>query len=257
VIFDAAGNLYGTAREGGNTQQNAGYGVVYELMPSSDGWTEKVLYTFNGGADGAHPQAGVTMDGVGNLYGTTVRGGHDSFLCNLFEAPGCGVVFQLAPSGGGWTESVLYSFQAGIDGGQPNAGLTLDSQGNLYGSTLLSFSSLSGGGTLFQLTPHSQGWSFQPLPLRSSGFGPYAKLVMDEQGRLYGGAYGSPGSVFQLTRSGSGWTYRLLHQFNGADGGGPYALVLAPSGKLYGVANVGDSGACQPSGCGVVFEITP
>ena len=228
VIFDAAGNLYGTAREGGNTQHNAGYGVVYELMPSG-GWTEKVLYTFNGGADGAHPQAGVTMDDVGKLYGTTVRGGHDSFLCTLFEAPGCGVVFQLARLGDGWTENVLYTFQGGIDGGQPNAGLILDSQGNLYGSTLLSFSSVIGGGTLFQLTPHGQGWSFQLLPLRGSGYGPYAKLVMDEQGRLYGGTYGIPGSVFQLTPSGSGWTCRLLHQFNGADGGGPYALVLAAS----------------------------
>src|SRR5262249_19334077 len=136
VIFDPAGNLYGTAREGGNTQQNAGYGVVYELMPLGAGWTEKVLYTFNAGADGSHPQAGLTRDGAGNLYGTTIRGGHDSFLCNQFEYPGCGVVFQLVPAGDNWTESVLYTFQASLDGAQPYAGLILDSQGNLYGSAI-------------------------------------------------------------------------------------------------------------------------
>ncbi len=258
VIFDASGNLYGTTSEGGNTQQNAGYGVVWELMRSSGGWTEKVLYPFNGGADGAHPQAGVTLDSAGKLYGVTVRGGHDSPLCSLFEAPGCGVVFQLVPSGGSWTENVLYTFQARTDGGQPVGGLILDSQGNLYGSTALSFSSLNGGGTLFRLTPHGQGWSYESLPLLGGGLGPFARLVMDHQGRLYGTTLGAPGSVFELIPSGGGWTYRLLHQFTGgADGGNPYGLVLAPSGKLYGVASIGDLGACLPFGCGVVFEITP
>jgi uncharacterized repeat protein (TIGR03803 family) len=144
VIFHAAGNLYGTTNYGGAY----GWGVVFKLAPNPDGtWTERVLHSFTGGADGAHPtNAGLIFDANGNLYGTTAAGGAD----------GQGVVFELAPSPDGtWTESVLYSFTGGADGGYPAAGLTLDPAGNLYGTTL------SGGadfnGVVFKLAPNPDG----------------------------------------------------------------------------------------------------
>jgi uncharacterized repeat protein (TIGR03803 family) len=99
LIFDAAGNLYGTARFGGNCFDACG--AVFELMPTSGGnWTLKVLYDFTGGPDGSQPLAGLTFDTAGNLHGTTVFGGNTGF----------GVVFRLKPnSSGGWTESVLHT----------------------------------------------------------------------------------------------------------------------------------------------------
>ena len=118
-IFDGAGNLYGTAFGGGLTNCPGGCGLVYELVPSNGGWTEKILYSFTGKPDGASPWAGVIFDQSGNLYGTTEFGG----------AYGYGTVFELIPSGSGWTEKVLYSFQNQPDGGQPYAGLIFDSSG--------------------------------------------------------------------------------------------------------------------------------
>src|SRR5579859_4853818 len=103
LMMDAAGNLYGTTFVGGAN----GAGEVFELSPSAGGgWTESVLYSFTGGADGANPYlADVIFDAAGNLYGTTVGGG----------AHNLGVVFELTPTSGGWSKSVLYSFAGGND----------------------------------------------------------------------------------------------------------------------------------------------
>jgi uncharacterized repeat protein (TIGR03803 family) len=117
-------------------------GTVFELTPGSSGWTEGVLYSFQGGSDGLSPQAGLIFDAGGNLYGTTALGGIGSQ----------GTVFELSPSGDGWTESVLYSFCSlpnCSDGLQPDSGLTLDPQGNLYGTT---------SGVVFELTPSEGTW---------------------------------------------------------------------------------------------------
>jgi uncharacterized repeat protein (TIGR03803 family) len=135
--------LYGTTPSGGTS----GNGTVYELSlrAGGGGWTKTILYSFNGGADGADPESGVIFDGAGNLYGTTYSGGADSV----------GTVFKLTPSGGSWTETLLYSFQSnGTDGYNPFGGLIMDGSGNLYGTTT------SGGayggyayGTVFEITP--------------------------------------------------------------------------------------------------------
>src|SRR5271169_2414365 len=132
LIFDSKGNLYGTAVNGGNTgsancpglNPPTGCGVVFELSPPSGGtgpWTETVLYTFTGGADGAYPQASLVFDTKGNLYGTTSSGGSTSgTVCQGIG--GCGVVFELSPpkSGSGpWTESPIYTFTGGSDGAVP------------------------------------------------------------------------------------------------------------------------------------------
>jgi uncharacterized repeat protein (TIGR03803 family) len=124
LIFDGAGNLYGTTESGGSGCGGWGCGVVFRLTPRANGkWTEKVLYAFVGGTDGANPYAGVVLDLAGNLYGTTESGG----------AYAVGTVFQLIPSKNGkWTESVLYSFCSAsgcTDGNGPIAGLILDAAG--------------------------------------------------------------------------------------------------------------------------------
>jgi uncharacterized repeat protein (TIGR03803 family) len=130
LIFDAAGNLYGTTHSGGthNASCSNDCGTVFELTPSAGGtWTEKVLYDFYSiRTDGAFPASSLIFDGAGNLYGTTIFGGA--------SGAGNGTVFELTPAaGGGWTERVLYSF--GADGIWPYAGLIFDAAGNLYGTT--------------------------------------------------------------------------------------------------------------------------
>lgn len=145
VILDAAGNLYGTTYRGGPYEG----GIVYKLTPSSGTWTQTVLYNFIGvNGDGALPQAGVTFDALGNLYGTTVYGGIYNGTCQI----GCGTVFKLSPnSNGTWHESVLHRFTAGKDGSLPWAPVTLDSAGNVYGTA--SSSGNGASGVVFEIKP--------------------------------------------------------------------------------------------------------
>lgn len=144
LIFDSAGNLYGTTYEGGNDIAD-GDGTAFELTPTSDGtWNETVLYTFQKDEyNRNNPAAGLVFDSAGNLYGTTAFGGSAS----------SGSVFELKPSpSGGWTQSIVHSFQGSpSDGGAPDSSLLLDSKGNLYGTTL--GGGTSGGGTLFEVKP--------------------------------------------------------------------------------------------------------
>jgi hypothetical protein len=120
LIFDAGGNLYGTTWEGGTYTND----VVFELKSNPDGtFTESVVHTFTGGADGALPGAGLVFDATGNLYGTAAGGG---------TGYGYGVVFKLTPNSSGWSETVLHSF-LGFGAG-PNA-VIFDPAGNLYGTT--------------------------------------------------------------------------------------------------------------------------
>jgi uncharacterized repeat protein (TIGR03803 family) len=241
LVFDRAGNIYGTTQSGGSS----GAGTVYELTPVGGGWTERVLWSF-AGLDGAWPVAGVVFDGAGNLYGTTFVGG-----------AGYGVVFQLTPSGSGWTENVLYTFHNGNDGREPFGGVIFDpSSGNLYGAT--SGAGQWGGGTIFELSPSSGGgWTYSVLYSFTGGGGPTTALSTDGAGNIYGttefdGAYGN-GNVFKLTNTGSGWTYQSLHDFTGgADGQRADSIVAFDgAGNLYGTTAYGGSGY------GVVWEITP
>jgi uncharacterized repeat protein (TIGR03803 family) len=150
LLFDAAGNLYGTASIAGNLSGCSGHGcgVVFELSPSSGGWTETVLHTFTGHSDGGISQTPLIRDAAGNLYGVTSGGGNLSD-CN---SQGCGVIFKLAPnSSGGWTETVLHAFTNGWDGSFPVAPVTLGADGNLYGTT--SSGGASGQGVVFTIAP--------------------------------------------------------------------------------------------------------
>jgi len=268
LIFDAAGNLYGTTNWGGTY----GGGTVFELTPTAaGGWAETVLHSFGNGTDGAHPLAGLIFDAAGNLYGTTYYGGA-SQSCQGGSSPGCGTVFELMPTGaGGWTEKVLHNFNNdGTNGWWPRAGLITDAAGNLYGTT--SAGGLYGRGIVFELTPSAgAGWTEKVLYSFNSngadGHYPYAGLIFDAAGNLYGttmsgGLYGR-GTVFELTATaGGGWTEKVLYSFNsnGTDGHYPYAgLIFDAAGNLYGTTNEGGTYLCAPhsDGCGTVFELTP
>ena len=139
VIFDAAGNLYGTTYQGGAYDG----GTVFELSPQAGGnWAESMPHSFGVGADGRYAYASLIFDAAGNLYGTTYNGG----------AIGLGVVFELSPVvGGGWTETVLYEFGYHPDGESQVGGVVFDAAGNLYGTTYQG--GAYGGGTVFEITP--------------------------------------------------------------------------------------------------------
>jgi uncharacterized repeat protein (TIGR03803 family) len=228
---------------------------------------EKVLYSFkNNGTDGTAPYAGLLFDGDGNLYGTTALGGTPGSGC---KNEGCDTVFQLAPGAKGtWTEKVLYSFQDnGTDGFESVANLIFDTSGNLYGTT-----AAGGGddaGTAFELTPGSAGtWSETVLysfnDNHVDGYNPYAGLVFDAAGNLYGTTHGGGGdsrdggTVFQLIPDSGTWTEAVLYSFgtNGHDGGQPYAgLTFDDSGNLYSTVSIaGDRGG---GAVGSVFQLTP
>jgi uncharacterized repeat protein (TIGR03803 family) len=249
LIFDSAGNLFGTTKAGGVY----GYGVVFQLTPGTNGkWTESVLHSFNGN-DGLTPYAGLIFDAAANLYGTTVYGGDFGY----------GTVFQLVRgANNSWSEAVLYSFAGNpADGAYPYGGVAFDAAGNLYGTTY------SGGtndaGIVFQLTPGKGGnWTEKVL----HGFGngkdgtnPYAGLVVGAKHTLFGTTYAGGaqglGAVFELAPGAKGrWKETLLHSFKkGKDASHPYGgLVFDVAGNLYGTTY---SGGLR--GYGAVFRLSP
>jgi len=267
LIFDAAGDLYGTTSAGGEWPYSChdGCGTVFELTPGTNGqWTETILHNFtNDGKDGYWPWAGLVFDGAGNLFGTTTAGPGTGCL-----GYGCGTVFELTPGANGWTETVVHRFGKAKDGAIPEAGLTLDSAGNFYSTTV--FGGASCCGTVFELTPGTNGkWTEKVL----HSFGkdgnslPAAGVIFDAAGDLYGttsqGGDGS-GTVFKLTPGRSGkWTDTILHRFGkGKDGIWPFdGLVFDSAGNLYGTTQQGgtnyNSVYCGNYGCGTVFEVTP
>ncbi len=292
LTFDSSGNLYGTTSIGGNLScASYGCGVVFKLTPGNGGpWTESVLYSFNAGSDGGFPySAGLTFDSQENLYGVTKFGGDLSVNCQ--GNPGCGVVYQLAPTPSGpWTETVLHAFTGGADGADPLFGVTLDSSGNVYGTTIwggdttaplcpggYGFGAPPGCGVVYELTQGT--WEETVLYTftgGSDGNSSLAPVIFDSSGNLYGEAAGggdlaNPGPacyfgtgcgvVFKLTPTGQGpWTESVLYAFTGGiDGAGPESnLLLDSAGNLYGVTESGGDSSCDfPYGCGVVFKLQP
>lgn len=241
LVFDQAGNIYGTTELGGTSDR----GVVFELKPSGSGWAVNVLHSFGSGSDGFQPEAGVIFDPAGNLYGTTFQGG----------TARDGTVFKLTPSlGGTWTESILHNFTGGSDGNWPYGTLVRDASGNLYGTA--SAGGSNGGGVVFELSYSSGGWVFSTL-YSFSACDAYAGVTMDSAGNLYGvcssGGAAGRGFAFELTNSSGSWTLTDLHDFtNGSDGAQPVGSVVVDSlGNLYGTAVYGGN-----DGDGTVWEIT-
>ena len=306
LAIDKAGNLYGTAATGGS----GGHGTVFELIPTGSGWTQKTLYSFQGGTDGAFPSGRMIFGADGSLYGTTEVGGGsgcggsgcgtvfnlklgamlgtwtETVLYRFGGTDGAnpilgeltldksgnvygttynggasnnGVVYELMRSGGKWTESVLYNFTGGSDGGNPYAGVIFDKVGNLYGTTSVGG---TGQGTVYELAPAGLGWSesvlyaFKPGP---GGEFPFAGLVFDSAGNLYGAtSFDIPfsgGTIFELSPSGSSWTYTVLYSLPLIGlGEGPFdSLIFDSAGNLYGTT-YGDGSSL---GQGNVFELSP
>jgi uncharacterized repeat protein (TIGR03803 family) len=270
LAFDSAGNLYGTTANGGGVTCSNTCGTVFKLAPNGGGWSESIINSFSAStsSQGYHPEGGVIIDSLGNLYGTTSAGGN-------LSAAGCagtgrGVVFQLTPGTSGWTENVIHTFVF-TDGSGPGAPLTMDAKGNLYGTTPYGGTTNSncgnGCGGVFELSPAAGGtWSlstphmYTGNPDGSSSFQPVA---VDGAGNVYAASNGGPynwGVAIELSPNGSGgWTYSRLHNFKGLkDGGNPNGMILDSGGNLFGVTNYGGTAGCiNNSGCGAVFELSP
>jgi len=277
LIFDTAGNLYGSTIDGGGgTEQcsmstGAGCGVVFELTPQKNGaWAENVLYRFQISSGGAGPNGGLLFDKTGNLYGTAAAAGN---CCGDIYGWGAGVVFELSPGSGGWTETVRYSFCSQpncSDGNAPYAGLMWGADGALYGTTAFGgtgFEVCVGGcGTAFKLTPDSKGgWREEVLQAMRGrdGVQPEAALVADRQGNLYGttpldGAFGF-GTVFQLTYRNGRWRYHVLYNFQTGSfyGSAATQLVLDKAGNIYGTIWTAGDGNCDGLSCGLVYKLAP
>lgn len=219
--------------------------------PSSGG--ETVLYGFTGGSDGGNAATGLIVDGRGNLYGTTVVGGTYA----------CGTVFKLAPQAGPpWPETVLYNFGCFADGKNPHGGVSFDRRGNLVGTTVAGgsggYCTGDGCGIVFQLKSQVEKVLYD-FTGGSDGFGPGTSVVFDPAGHAYstapdGGTY-SQGVVYELSQRGGKWRQDVIHAFTGGKDGGVGslgALLLDPSGSLFGVTEIGGV-----HGAGTVFKLSP
>jgi len=230
--------------------------VISLVSISWAGSNERVLYSFTGGADGGDPATPLTRDNQGNLYGTTVLGG----------AFNCGTVFELTPTGQGqWQESVLHSFNCFDEGKYPYGGVTLDAQGNLYGTTGSGgqgFCDGDGCGVVFELSQSGGPWtdtvlySFQDSP---DGWGAGVAPVFDRAGNLYGttpdGGANGEGTIYELSQTNGQWTERVIYNFIGEDDGaigGLGGLLVDGFGNLYGVTEIDGT-----NGAGTVFKMTP
>lgn len=272
LVFDEAGNLYGTTYQGGagtcyQEEYEVGCGAVFELAPAEGGgWTAKILHNFNpNGKDGIWPGSSLILDGAGNLYGTTENGGEY----------GAGTVFEVSPkAGGGWTERVLHNFNNnGVDGAYPaSAPLTLDASGNLYGTA---GGGAYGGGVVFELSPTaSEKYTEKILHnfvinSTKDGAEPLGNVIFDSTGNLYGatsigGTTFGCGTFFELSpATGGHWKEKILHDFgSGTDGCFPASgLIFDAAGNLYGTSLYGGVNTnCTyggPTSCGTVFELSP
>jgi uncharacterized repeat protein (TIGR03803 family) len=265
LILDSSGNIYGTTWLGGPS----GGGVVFELSPPASGgeWTETILYDFSKLTVGSSPEASLTFDKAGNLYGTTSTGG--------VGGCGCGTVFQLQPASQGsmWTVNVLYTFPGSLfGGGGTRAGVTI-SGGKVYGTSVIT---ASNAGTVFRLTPPAKlggAWKHDVLYTflggSSDGANPWSNVVFDSKGNLYGatqlGGVGNCvgetcGTIYKLTPAASlPWTETILYTFaGGSDGGEPNSsVIIDKAGNLFGTAGLGGDFTCSTDGCGTVFKLTP
>ena len=224
----------------------------------------KILYSFTGGNDGSFPHAGLIKDAAGNFYGTTYDGGGD--YCAPF---GCGAVFKLAPDG---TETLLHSFAGGRDGDGPWGRLIKNKDGNLYGTTITGgkagCANSGGCGTVFKIASDGKETVLHAFAGGSDGQFPYAGLVSDAKGNLYGTTeqggtgfkdctegFGS-GTIFKITPDGK---EKVLHSFTGSPDGclpdGP--LIMDTAGNLYGTTSYGGQSECPPYSCGTVFKFAP
>jgi uncharacterized repeat protein (TIGR03803 family) len=234
LVRDSAGNFYSTGGYAGTFFA----GVVYKVDPKGK---ETVLYNFTGGADGAYPESPVVLDSAGNIYGTTTQGG----------AANAGVVFKVDTSG---VETVLHNFTGGADGLIPAGGLTLDSAGNLYGTT--GQGGAYNDGVIYKIDTAGKETILHTFTggVDDGKYPSYTTVVFGPGGFLYGvtqeGGSADEGILYRLNKSGK---ITILHNFTGgtADGcnvqGVPF---VAKNGIFYGVTS-----SCGTSGFGTVWKV--
>ncbi len=243
---DLHGNLYGTTTTGGTYDQ----GTVFELTPSDGGWTKTTLYSFTGHSDGFSPNQ-VLVGNDGNLYGVTG------------DYSNSGTVFQLTPSGGQWTESVLHNFAP--DGASNPTYLVQDRAGNLYGTVLL-----FPYGTIFTLQKKNSGWAFSEYFIsHGDEYDNVDTLAIDASGNLYGTGSGGqniqgprkPGRtndlsyysyIFKAWYASDGWHYEDLNYLGYQTFQAFGSLALDASGNLYGTTS-----GCGTYGFGTVWQLSP
>jgi uncharacterized repeat protein (TIGR03803 family) len=289
LTFDSAGNLYGTASDGGMY----GYGVVFQLSRVGSNWNETVLYDFTNAGDGGNPWTAVIMDQAENLYGATIGGGPG----------GSGTVFELSPSGDGWTERVIYSLTDSALFPLETSGLTMDGDGNIFGAAGFSVFQLSsngsggwdsnviytfppryysidstpvvdkegnifgtimneykkkaGTGQVYKLTRVNNEWEAQILAAWGDGTGPEGGVVLDPAGNVYGttvgGGTNGEGTVFESVPKSQRYQKKVLWNFDGIDGETPLGgVILDGAGNLFGTTWMGGT-----QGLGTAFEVTP
>jgi len=272
VVIGSGGVLYGTSiYGGGGNGTSAEPGAVYELTPPAAAggtWSFAAIHGFGFAVgDGSAPTTGVTVGSGGVLYGTLGNGG----------TAGHGMVYSLTPSalpGGAWTETILYSFGSGSNGGSdganPQAGVVIGTGGVLYGTT--ESGGPSNDGTVYSLAPPSSpGGAWTETILHSFAGGshgatPTAGVAIGRGGVLFGttnsGGSSNEGTVFALSppaTPGGTWADRILHSFTGgSDGGNPQGgLIISGGGVLYGTTYAGGTGLACSGGCGTVFSLVP
>jgi uncharacterized repeat protein (TIGR03803 family) len=263
LIIDAAGNLfgttYGTASLGFMVRDT--YGTVFEIAKTSTGYssTPTTLASFNN-TNGADPYAGLISDAAGNLFGTTSHGGDYS---NCPYVDGCGTVFEIAKTAGGYASTPLtLVFFNGANGARPYAGLIIDAAGNLFGTTQ------NGGpndwGTVFEIPKTSAGYgtltTLASFNLTNGG-NPIGGLISDAAGNLFGtaesGGVNGWGTVFEIAKTSTGYSPPItLASFNGANGALPAAgLISDAAGNLFGTTGLGGANGNVLDTYGTVFEI--
>jgi hypothetical protein len=255
LIEGPDGVLYGTTHNGGGVScpdNRAGCGVVFSLTPSGTTYSEKALYRFRGAPeDGAFPIGNLVLGAGGTIYGTTQEGGSGDW----------GTAYKLTPSGKTYTETILYSFQGGADGGYPG-GLLADASGDLFGTTALNISA-PGHGTAFELTPTGSGFAEKTIYTFTDPDGyPDGSLVFGPGGAMYGSSVGGGkynyGTVFALAPSQGGFAETTVANFHFYDGVGPASnLSFDKAGNIYGTTAFG--GRCFGNPCrnsvGVAFKL--
>ncbi|MBA3915941.1 MAG: hypothetical protein H0X25_19235 [Acidobacteriales bacterium] len=249
LVMDPAGNLYGTAPDGGAY----GYGTVFMLSPSAGG-TYKLTLLHSFGAfenDGQNPYGGLAFDSAGNLYGTTYLGGYPYGGYRL------GTVYQLLPSGGKWIYKLLWSFNITSHDGLESKGTPIvDAAGNIYGRTLLG--GTTNDGAIFELSPQANGsWQENRLFNFENTWDKYAyDLALAADGTFYGttGSVNGTGSIFHLAPSGEGgWTETILAEFGPVgsfDPACPCGTTLDAAGNLFGTSQGGGT-----AGAGTLYEL--
>ena len=225
--------------------------IIALSLVTATATTTDVIFSFNED-DGEYADTDLETDSAGNIYGTTVLGGDH----------GSGTVFQLSPIPNGWVQNVLYSFTGGADGGEPYKGVSIDRQGNLYGTAVTGGSgSCEGGcGVVYKLTNSGGTWTqtvIHAFTGGDDGSGPGARVTVDGSGNLYGmtptgGTYGA-GTIYKMHPHGSSWDFQVIHTFTGgADGAsGSAGRMLLSQGALYGAVTAGGT-----YGAGLVFQLT-